>query len=183
MRPIDVCTSKPFPTRALVRRRFPAQRPSPREALRRRPEVALIPEPRGSVLVRANCLHFAPTAARPKTRGVCTGKLGAARCERGRGEPRFHDAILTSAPGRRSARGVIFPGESTNPTASDVPVASSFPLAWARVSSSTTRWSRGRQDRFCVGPRERAALFRSGTPSTGSCSRTARSGRSTNEPA
>lgn len=46
------------------------------------------------------------------------------------------------------AGGVIFLQESPVPTASDVPVASSFPLAWARISSSTKRWSGGRQDRF-----------------------------------
>jgi len=77
-RPNSSTRASPFPGAAAIWRCLSA-------IVRRR---ALVPEPRGSVLVHAN-VSFARRPARPKTGGAGTGKLGAARCERGRGESRF----------------------------------------------------------------------------------------------
>jgi len=99
----------------------------------------------------ARNVSFRAHLARPKTRDVCTGKLGAARYERGWGDPRFTTRLSLWRPGGALLEALSSSERVRNPTASGVPVASSFPLAWARVSSSRKRWSGGRQDRFCGG--------------------------------
>jgi hypothetical protein len=83
--------SETVPTRALVLRRFPALRPTRAIRFFRYASSEGRSRP-GTLRLRARSrerLFFARRFARPKTREPGTGRLGAARCERGRGESRF----------------------------------------------------------------------------------------------
>jgi len=125
MRPIDFCTPKPFPLEHSCSRRFPAQRLVPvrglaapaRGSLSSRSLAAPCPSTPASSLV---C-----RSARPKTREPGTGRLGATRCRRDWGEPRF----TARFPLRRSAlstrNGVFFRHARRIPLASGTLVASS----------------------------------------------------------
>jgi hypothetical protein len=120
------------------------------------------------VLVLAKRLLFAPLPARPKTRGKGTGKLGAARCERGWGESRFTARLPLRQPLVRLRGGVFF--RRARPNA----------CLWhlCRLLRARERGSRKAIVRAVArrpprpvprGPRERRALPRSEMPSLGSC--------------
>jgi len=77
MRPIDVCTPKPFQIEHsyfVVSQRDDPSRKKPFSTI---PRVIHVPEPCGSVLVLA-VVYSANRVARPKTRAACIRRLGAA---------------------------------------------------------------------------------------------------------
>jgi hypothetical protein len=102
--------SETVPTRALVLRRFPAQRPSPSDTL------LSLRNFRGSLSSRslaAPCsftqnVFVARYLAGPKTCEAGTGRLGAFRCERGQGESRFTARLSLRRPDDDSRGGVFF---------------------------------------------------------------------------
>jgi hypothetical protein len=133
MRPIDFCTPKRS-NRALVRRRFPARRPrgaalvprlSPRARSRGRLLRALLP-PSGDG-------------------GRDTERLGAARCERGRGVSRF-----TARRPLRRPDGCARSALSSERVAYRSPLAplSPPPSLGAAPEGCSARRLEGRQDRF-----------------------------------
>jgi len=155
------------PTRALVLRRFPAQRPNPCEIFRRSPEGRSRPgasrlraRPREGLLLRA----ASPVR---ETSVAGTGKLGAARCKRGRGESRFTTRLSLRRPGELVWRSVLPPRGD----ASRSPLTLLSPPPTPRTASlffeSCARFEKPpRSDPR--GPRERRALYRPGAPSAGS---------------
>jgi len=148
MHPIDVCTPKPFqlehscvvasqrgcrPVRCLA---------TPHEDIPRSGSLA------ATVLVPAN-VSFAAVLARPKTRAhVHQTARGHPMRGRGWGELRFTAGLSLRRPALPPERCDSSSASDLVPIASGIPVASSIPLAWARISSSSRRWSGGRQDRF-----------------------------------
>jgi hypothetical protein len=149
MRPIDVCTPKPFQLEHscfVVSQRGSEARPTSRDAAR---GTALFP-----TASRLPCsfrrMSLSPRArTSEEARSRASGNSGPP-IRRGWGERRF----TTGLPLRRSVGALERRDSSSasgpNPITSGISVASSFPgcLPWARVSSSTRRWSGGRQDRF-----------------------------------
>jgi len=151
MRPIDVCTPKPF---QLEHSCFVVSQRGCRPARR----LATPPDDRprsdnlaAAVLVPAKVSFAACSHVRERAL-TCTGKLGA---------PDANEAGERSVSRRGShfgarpvlSRGVILPprvARHRSPLASLSPPPSQFAFAppWARISSSTKRWSGGRQDRF-----------------------------------
>jgi len=142
--------SETVPTRALVLRRFPAQRPNPCDAFRRRPRVVLVPEPRGSVPVHANVFS---------SRATSRVRRRAAQAPGGSGPPDANETGET----RASRRGPHF-GDRTILTrrrylppceiedrAPLTPLSPPPILAQVRFSSNVARGLEGRQDRFCGG--------------------------------
>jgi len=139
--------SETVPTRALVLRRFPAQRPNPVRCLAAASEGRSRP---GALRLRA----------RPRERllRVLLRPSGDARSRhreaRGRpmqtrlGRTALHGALPTSAPGRSCVRAFSSPVRESSPFASDTPVASSVLVGLGRCYAVPTLWLGGRQDRF-----------------------------------
>jgi len=93
-------------------------------------------------------VFFAYRLARPRTRESGTGRLGAARCRRDWGEPRFTARFSLQRPDQRFTGRRFLPSRALEPLASDAPVASSELVSVGRFSGESTRWLEGRQDRF-----------------------------------
>jgi len=181
MRPIDVCTSKPF---QLEHSCFAVSQRSDRTRARSfdaRPRAALVPEPRGSVLVRAKVFFCAPP--RPSGDERCRHREARGRPMQTRpGRIAFHDAALTSATGRPRVAECSSAARGREPIASDAPVASSHsPHGLAFLRELCAVWeaakigSAGASWKACALPTRSA--FRRQSP------RATRSRRSTNEPA
>jgi hypothetical protein len=143
--------SETVPTRALVLRRFPAQRPSPCDAFRRRPRTALVPEPRGSVPVHANVCSSRATSHVRRRAAQAPGGSGppdtneAGEIRASRREPHFGDRTILTR------RRFLPPCEIKRPGTSDTPVASSDPSPMFAFLRTRVRGFGGRQDRFCGG--------------------------------
>jgi len=167
MRPTDFCTPKhsnlEHPCFAASQRSVPWIRGGPFGALA---GLALVPNLSARARSRETS-SFAPLPARPKTRGKGTGKLGAARCERGWGESRFTARLPLRQPLVRLRGGVFF--RRARPNA----------CLWhlCRLLRARERGSREAIVRAVArrpprpvprGPRERRALPRSEMPSLGS---------------
>jgi hypothetical protein len=161
--------SETVPTRALVLRRFPAQRPSPSDTL------LSLRNFRGSLSSRslaAPCsftqnVFVARYLARPKTCEAGTGWLGAFRYERGQGESRFTARLPLRRPDDGSRGGVFFRRVKSNRpplTLLSPPPCRSPGFAFLRIQTVARRPPRP----VPRGPRERRALCRSGVPSAGS---------------
>jgi len=154
MRSIDFCTPKPsllehpspssFPSAAIVC--FFAARSMPCGTVR---GSLSLPESFDSVPTHAN-VSFACRRARPETRALGTGKLGAARCRRDWGDSRFTARFSLRRPAGRSRRWRFLPPRASVPLASDAPVAS-FSARLESLSASRLCLE-GRQDRFRVCP-------------------------------
>jgi len=147
MRSIDVCTPKPF---QLEHSYFVASQRSGRPA--RCLAAPHEDHPRSEALrLRARSrerLSSRAALTRPRTSAHGYRQLGATGTNEAgersvsRRSPHFGARpALSRGVDSSSAR-------SPTPTASGIPVASPFPLARARISSSVERWSGGRQDRF-----------------------------------
>jgi hypothetical protein len=148
MRSIDVCTPKPFnsSTRASS---SPGAVTDPGEHL----AAPLEDHPRpGALRLRARPrerLFRAHRLACPKTSGEGTGKLGAARCKRGRGEPRFTTRLPLRRPDALTRRRFLPPCGTVEPDRLLTPL--SPPLGRRRGSCferAPRRWPTGRQDRL-----------------------------------
>jgi len=148
MRPIDVCTSKPFQLEhscVVVSQRD--SRPArclaaPHEDYPR--SAALRPRARPG-----ERLFSRAVLTRPKTSAHVhrTARGHPMRTRLGRAPFSRRGSHFGARPAL--SRGVFLLREKPdNRPPSDIPVASSFPLARARISSSTKRWSGSRQDRF-----------------------------------
>jgi len=131
MRPIDFCTpnqsnsSTPAPS-------LPSAAICPlRDALRRFARESLSYRALRLVLVHAKRLLSRSCCARPETRVVDTGWLGAARCERGRGGSRFTTRPPLRRPTVRYAR-ALSSAARDRMAASDTPVASSVLVGMGR---------------------------------------------------
>jgi len=161
---------------------FPSAATAPRECLAAHARRSLSSRSLEAPCSYARNVFLRAHRAHPKTSEVCTGRLGAARCERGRGDPRFTTRFSLRRPGRSSARGVIcLERARTRPPLTSLSPPPSRSRG-ARVSSSPCVGPEAAKT-GSAGPRERPALRRSGTSSIGSCSRAVRSRRSTSEPA
>jgi hypothetical protein len=79
-------------------------------------------------------VFFAYRLARPKTRESGTGRLGAARCRRDWGEPRFTARFSLQRPDQRFTGRRFLPSRALEPLASDAPVASSELVSVGRFS-------------------------------------------------
>jgi hypothetical protein len=169
MRPIDVCTPKPFQLEHscfVVSQRGWPTRAVPCGIARGPPSY-----PTRLAVRRARsgeCLFRAPWSPVRRRALTYTGRLGAARCERGWGEHRFTTGLslrrLVGALERRdssSARNpkparLWHPCRLLHPACSGPHFIGHLALVW-RPPRSVPR-----------GPRERRALYRPRIPSTGS---------------
>jgi len=151
--------SETVQARAPVLRRFPAQRSSRARPCGARSRVALVPEPLGSVPDHAN-VCFACCFARPETRAAGNGRLGAARCKRDRGEPRFTARFSLRRPVDRS-RGGLLPSDADRSRSPLTPL-SPPPCSWAWGPSGRSHAVARRPPRSVSRvPRERRAQCRS----------------------
>jgi hypothetical protein len=173
--------SETVPTRALVLRRFPAQRQS-----RAMPYGAVrVPLSFRSLSVPCSFARtslFARRFVSPKTREASTGRLGAFRCKRGRGESRFTAQLPLQRPD--DVHSVAFSAAARNRCRP--PLAPLSPPPCRRLVSlffESQTVARRPPRPVPRGPRERRALHRSRVPSAGRCWHASRSRRSTNETA
>jgi hypothetical protein len=136
-----------------VLRRLPsAATASPRRApfgARGARRIALVPESRDSVPAHANALFALPSSPVQGRARRPTGKLGAGRCKRDWGEPRFTARFSLRRSGDSDAGAFSSLARESIPLASGTFVASSVPRTLSPpFGESQPRGYEGRQDRF-----------------------------------
>jgi len=167
MRPIDFCTPKPFPLEHSCSRRFPAQRLVPARGLSALARVSPSSRSLAAPCSSTPASSLACRSARPKTREPGTGRLGATRCRRDWGEPRF----TARFPLRRSAldHATAFSSVTRQGYRSPLTPLSPPPGSWAWAAFGESHALARRPPRPVPRrPRERRAHSRSRVSSVGS---------------
>jgi hypothetical protein len=172
--------SETVPTRALVLRRFPAQRPT-------RTMPCGIPRGPPSFRSLATSCSFRRTSlsravlARPKTSGHAHRQLGADRCERGWGEHRFTTGLSLRRPAGALERRRFFLCEKPDADRLWHPCRILFPACSGSHFIERRTLVQRPPRPVPREPRERRALLRSGMPSIDSrCAQRARAEARTN---